>query len=79
MHCTVALSGTLTLASRFVIYKVICFINHYLSASLLQPDGVKHDVYDRLSHIYILLITIFRHHSCNRTASNTTCTTGFHT
>jgi hypothetical protein len=29
--------------------------------------------------IYILLITIFRHHSCNRTASNTTCATGFQT
>jgi hypothetical protein len=29
----------------------IFFINHYLSASLLQPSGVKHDMCDRLSHI----------------------------
>ena len=34
----------------------------------VSPDGA-----------YILSITIFRHHSCNRTASNTTCSTGFHT
>ena len=27
------------------------FINHYLSASLLQPSGVKHDMCDRLSHV----------------------------
>ena len=29
----------------------IYFINHYLSASLLQPGGVKRDMCDRLSHI----------------------------
>ena len=33
--------------SLFIIY----FINHYLSASLLQPSGVKHDMCDRLSHV----------------------------
>jgi hypothetical protein len=32
-------------------YAYIYFINHYLSASLLQPSGVKHDMCDRLSHI----------------------------
>ena len=31
----------------------IYFINHYayLSASLLQPSGVEHDMCDRLSHV----------------------------
>ena len=38
----------------------IYFINHYLSASLLQPSGVKHDMCDRLSHVNMVTAQIVR-------------------
>jgi hypothetical protein len=41
--------GIVTENGLCIIY--IYFINHYLSASLLQPSGVKHDMCDRLSHV----------------------------
>jgi hypothetical protein len=47
-HVRVAPSAFVVEASKLIY---IFFINHYLSASLLQPDGVKHNMYDRLSHI----------------------------
>ena len=53
-----------------------CFI---VKRKHTQTQTTSHQPPPEGPAIYILLITIFRHHSCNRAASSTTCATGYHT